>query len=77
MMLKKFSGPNTREALKKLREELGEDAVILSTKQTAAGAEILAALADDLPQLPYRQAVFIVGKDLHGAGKRLSGNLPE
>lgn len=50
MMLKKFSGPNTREALKKLREELGEDAVILSTKQTAAGAEILAALADDLPQ---------------------------
>ncbi len=49
MMLKKFSGPNTREALKKLREELGEDAVILSTKQTAAGAEILAALADDLP----------------------------
>lgn len=50
MMLKKFTGPNTREALKKLREELGDDAVILSTKQTAAGTEILAALADDLPQ---------------------------
>lgn len=49
MMLKKFSGPNTREALKKLREELGDDAVILSTKQTAAGTEILAALADELP----------------------------
>ncbi len=46
MMLKKFVGPTTRDALKKLREELGEDAVILSTKQTAAGTEVLAALPE-------------------------------
>ncbi|HEX4855433.1 MAG TPA: flagellar biosynthesis protein FlhF, partial [Limnobacter sp.] len=38
----------TREALQKLRAELGEDAIILSTKQTAAGTEVLAASSHDL-----------------------------
>nr|MCE2680911.1 hypothetical protein [Burkholderiales bacterium] len=54
MMLKKFTGASTREALKKLREDLGEEAVILSTKQTASGTEILAALAEDLPAAVQR-----------------------
>jgi len=48
MKLKKFTAPTTREALQKLRAELGEDAIILSTKQTAAGTEVLAASSHDL-----------------------------
>jgi flagellar biosynthesis protein FlhF len=56
MMLKKFTGASTREALKKLREDLGDEAVILSTKQTASGTEILAALAEDLPAAVQRPA---------------------
>lgn len=48
MKLKKFTAPTTREALQKLRAELGEDAIILSTKQTAAGTEVLAASSQDL-----------------------------
>lgn len=43
MKLKKFTAPSTREALQKLRAELGEDAIILSTRKTAAGTEVLAA----------------------------------
>ncbi|MFN7836152.1 MAG: flagellar biosynthesis protein FlhF [Burkholderiaceae bacterium] len=52
MMIKKFTGATTREALRKLREALGDDAIILSTKQTAAGTEVLAALADDAALAP-------------------------
>jgi len=51
MKLKKFIAPTTREALQKLRAELGEDAIILSTKQTAAGTEVLAAASNDLDDM--------------------------
>lgn len=51
MKLKKFTAPSTREALQKLRAELGEDAIILSTKQTAAGTEVLAASSHDLDKV--------------------------
>ncbi|HEX5484380.1 MAG TPA: flagellar biosynthesis protein FlhF [Limnobacter sp.] len=48
MKLKKFIAPTTREALQKLRSELGDDAIILSTKQTAAGTEVLAASSEEI-----------------------------
>lgn len=48
MKVKKFVAPSTREALQKLRAELGEDAIILSTKQTSAGTEVLAASSKEL-----------------------------
>jgi flagellar biosynthesis protein FlhF len=51
MKLKKFTASTTREALQKLRAELGEDAIILSTKQTSAGTEVLAASSHDLDQV--------------------------
>ena len=51
MKLKKFIAPTTREALQKLRAELGESAIILSTKQSAAGTEVLAASSQDLDTL--------------------------
>lgn len=52
MKVKKFVAPSTREALQKLRAELGEDAIILSTKQTSAGTEVLAASSKDLDSTP-------------------------
>lgn len=56
MKLKKFTAPTTREALQKLRAELGEDAIILSTKQTAAGTEVLAASSHDLDAVTEKTA---------------------
>lgn len=56
MKLKKFTAPTTREALQKLRAELGEDAIILSTKQTAAGTEVLAASSHDLDVVTEKPA---------------------
>ncbi|MCR2746427.1 flagellar biosynthesis protein FlhF [Limnobacter parvus] len=56
MKLKKFTAPTTREALQKLRAELGEDAIILSTKQTAAGTEVLAASSQDLDVVTEKPA---------------------
>ena len=56
MKLKKFTAPTTREALQKLRAELGEDAIILSTKQTAAGTEVLAASSEDLDTVTEKPA---------------------
>jgi len=56
MKLKKFTAPTTREALQKLRAELGEDAIILSTKQTAAGTEVLAASSQDLDKVTEKAA---------------------
>lgn len=56
MKLKKFTAPTTREALQKLRAEMGEDAIILSTKQTAAGTEVLAASTEDLDQVTSQPA---------------------
>ena len=56
MKLKKFIAPTTREALQKLRAELGEGAIILSTKQTAAGTEVLAASSQDLDMVTEKPA---------------------
>ena len=41
MNVKKFSAPTSREALRKVRESLGPDAVILSNRQSDGGVEIL------------------------------------
>ncbi|WP_424196027.1 flagellar biosynthesis protein FlhF [Ampullimonas aquatilis] len=42
MILKKYTGKTSREALRKLREDLGEDAMVISTKELADGVEIIA-----------------------------------
>lgn len=43
MKISRFVAPTTREALAQIRQELGEDAVILSNKDTPNGVEILAS----------------------------------
>ena len=43
MNLKKFYEKNMHTALQKIREELGENAVIISSNQSATGVEVVAA----------------------------------
>ena len=51
MNVKKFTAPTSREALRKVRESLGPDAVILSNRQCDGGVEILALANDDAASL--------------------------
>lgn len=50
----KFIAANTAEALKLIREHLGPDAMVLSTKDTHEGVEIVAITAEDLSHLSNR-----------------------
>ena len=43
MEVKRFHAPDMRQAIRRIREELGPDAVILSNRRVADGIEILAA----------------------------------
>ena len=51
MNVKKFTAPTSREALRKVREALGPDAVILSNRQADGIVEILALANDDAASL--------------------------
>jgi flagellar biosynthesis protein FlhF len=51
MNVKKFTAATSREALRKVRESLGPDAVILSNRQADGGVEILALANDDAASL--------------------------
>ena len=48
MNIHRFTAATTREALIKVRETLGDDAVILANRDTADGVEILASLEKTL-----------------------------
>lgn len=51
MMVKKYSGKTTREALRKMREDLGSDAMILSSRQTPQGIEMVAMAQAEVNEL--------------------------
>src|SRR4051812_38507786 len=51
MNVKKFSGSSSRQALQKLREAMGPDAVILSTRNVNGQIEILALAEEDITHL--------------------------
>jgi flagellar biosynthesis protein FlhF len=51
MNVKKFTAASSRDALRKVREALGPDAVILSNRQTDGQVEILALANDDAAAL--------------------------
>jgi flagellar biosynthesis protein FlhF len=50
MNVKRFSARTSREALRQVREALGEDAVVLSTKPAGAGVEVLAMAPEGMRQ---------------------------
>ena len=51
MNIKKFIAPTARQALRDIRNELGEEAVILSNRSTDLGVEIVAMANDVMEQL--------------------------
>ena len=51
MNVKKFTAPTSREALRKVREALGPDAVILSNRAVDGEVEILALASDDVASI--------------------------
>ncbi|WP_018152153.1 flagellar biosynthesis protein FlhF [Leeia oryzae] len=57
MVVKKFYGNNTREALRQVRDALGPDALILSNRQIAGGGiEIMAVADTDVAMLTNQPA---------------------
>ncbi len=51
MNIRKYAAATAREALRDIRNELGEDAVILSNRPTPQGVEIIAMNSDDIAHL--------------------------
>src|ERR1035438_8025211 len=51
MNVKRFSARTSREALRQVREALGVDAVVLSTKPGGAGVEVLAMAPEGMRQV--------------------------
>ncbi|WP_371324725.1 flagellar biosynthesis protein FlhF [Dechloromonas sp. ZY10] len=51
MNVKKFVAANAREALKRVKETLGNDAIILSNRGVAGGVEIMAVAARDMAMM--------------------------
>jgi flagellar biosynthesis protein FlhF len=57
MNVKRFTARNTREALRLVREALGDDAVVLSTKPSAGGVEVVAMPPDSIGRLEAMSAL--------------------
>ena len=55
MKIKRFHANNMRNTIRKVREELGADAVILSNRHVADGVEIIAAIDYDESLLPVAE----------------------
>jgi len=51
MNVRRFTARNSREALRQVREALGEDAVVLSTRPAGAGVEVLAMAPEGMRQV--------------------------
>ncbi len=51
MNIRKFIAPTAREALRDIRSELGEEAIILSNRKTEQGVELVAMANDDMVRL--------------------------
>ncbi|HXZ58794.1 MAG TPA: flagellar biosynthesis protein FlhF [Steroidobacteraceae bacterium] len=51
MRIIRYMAPDTRQALRGIREQLGDDAVILSSKRTPEGVEVTAAVDFDASRL--------------------------
>ncbi|MBK8973641.1 MAG: flagellar biosynthesis protein FlhF [Hahellaceae bacterium] len=52
MGMKRYLAANMQQALRQIREELGADAVILSTQKTAAGVEVICSVDEPVVETP-------------------------
>ncbi|WP_321276225.1 flagellar biosynthesis protein FlhF [Thiomicrorhabdus indica] len=55
MKIKRYTAATMREAMQLVKRDHGDDAVILSTKETSSGCEVMAALDPEIEE--YRQSV--------------------
>jgi flagellar biosynthesis protein FlhF len=51
MNVKRFTARSSREALAMIRQALGEDAIVLSTKPSGDGVEVLAMAPESMQQI--------------------------
>ena len=61
MNVKRFTARNSRDALSLVRQALGDDAVILSTKPSAGGVEVLAMASEGMRQVHRLSAASAEG----------------
>jgi len=73
MRIIRYMAPDTRAALRGIREQLGDDAVILSSKRTPEGVEVTAAIDFDASRLEDA-AVQLPAKVAFAAG--VYGSVP-
>lgn len=91
MNVRKFIAANARDALRKVKETLGNDAIILSNRGVPGGVEIMAVAARDMAMIvptpanevsppPERRPTVAVDEDyrvlLSSARARVSGTAP-
>lgn len=58
MNVKKFTAATTRDALRMVRDELGDEAVILSNRKVSEGVEIMAMTNEELSDMTNPHAVY-------------------
>lgn len=63
MKVKRFVAPTARDCLRKVKEELGSDAIVVSNKPVTGGVEIMAMSADSFEALSHQAAPRPVGAE--------------
>jgi len=56
MLMKKFLGATAREAMQKMKAEMGPDALVISNRKTTAGVEIM-AMVESAPEMVDKAAL--------------------
>lgn len=79
MKLKRYLAPNMRKAMTLVRDELGDDAVIMSTRNTRDGVEVVAAIDPEAQQfketsVPAASRSSYVSSELHSTAQEMPGN---
>lgn len=76
MKIVRHSAPDIRTALRSIREQLGEEAVILSSHRTAQGVEITAAIDFDAGQLEAAAAAPLAAHRERDSGSPVPAGRP-
>ncbi len=80
MNVRRFFGKSTREAMAKVRAELGADAIVLKNRAVPGGIEILAMADDPLPDMaaamPTRGSAAARGRDADSDGPLADDDAP-
>ncbi|PLA74996.1 flagellar biosynthesis protein FlhF [Hydrogenovibrio sp. SC-1] len=79
MKLKRYLAPNMRKAMTLVRDELGDDAVIMSTRNTQDGVEVVAAIdpeAQQFKEAPQKAVSHssYVSSELHSGAQEMPSN---